>query len=273
MNAAREWFKKKGWKPHSFQKQTWKAIAEGHSGLLNAPTGYGKTYDIWFGVIQDYLNRRKNKTAFKGLHTLWITPLRALSKEIENATRLVSTDLDLSYTIGLRTGDTSQAEKLKQKKQSANGLITTPESLHLMLAQKGYPEMFKSLRFVIIDEWHELLGTKRGVQIELALSRLKTINPDLVIWGISATIGNLPEAMDILLGKDSHKGVLLKNDIEKKTIIKTVLPDVLEKFPWSGHLGLRLGDKVLDVIRRSNSALVFLNTRFQAETWYRHLLQ
>ncbi len=273
MQAGKDWFKYKKWKPHAFQKQTWKYIAEGFSGMLNAPTGYGKTYAVWFGILHDFLERsKKNKQAVKGLHCLWITPLRALSKEIENATVQVSQDLQLPYTIGVRTGDTSAKEKAAFKKQMPHALITTPESMHLMLSQKGYAEMFKNLQFVIVDEWHELLGSKRGVQVELALSHLRTINPGLKVWGISATIGNLQEAKDILLGSSSGKAVLVKADIEKKTIIETVLPDVLEKFPWAGHLGLKLGHKVLDIIHQHNSTLIFTNTRFQAETWYRHLL-
>jgi ATP-dependent helicase Lhr and Lhr-like helicase len=273
MNKAKEWFNHKNWKPHAFQKETWKYIAEGYSGMLNAPTGYGKTYAIWFGVLHDFLHRYKNnKAEQKGLHCLWITPLRALSKEIEKATKQVSDDLNLPYTIGLRTGDTTAKEKAAHKKQLPNALITTPESMHLMLAQKEYAAVLKKLQFVIVDEWHELLGSKRGVQVELALSRLKAINPDLKIWGISATIGNLQEAKDILLGASSEEGIMVKAAIEKKILIETVLPDTLEKFPWAGHLGLKLGDKVLDIIRKNNSTLVFTNTRFQAETWYRHLL-
>lgn len=274
MKAAKDWFLLKKWKPHAFQKQTWKYIAAGYSGMLNAPTGYGKTYAIWFGVIHDFLNRsKKNKSADKGLHCLWITPLRALSKEIENAAQQVSDDLQLPYSIGVRTGDTSAKEKAAHKKQMPHALITTPESMHLMIAQKGYAEVFKKLQFVIIDEWHELLGNKRGVQIELALSRLRAINPALKVWGISATIGNLEEAKDILLGNAENKSILVKAEIEKKIVIETILPDVLEKFPWAGHLGLKLGKKVLEVIHKNKSTLVFTNTRFQAETWYRHLLE
>nr|MDQ3046534.1 DEAD/DEAH box helicase [Bacteroidota bacterium] len=269
MKAAKQWFELQQWKPHAFQKETWRQIAAGHSGLLNAPTGYGKTFAIWFGVIQHFLDLNKKSL---GLHCLWITPLRALSKEIDKATNQVSSDLNLSYTIGLRTGDTSAKQRAQQKKKLPNGLITTPESVHIMLASKGYADTFKSLEFVIIDEWHELLGTKRGVQVELALSRLKALNPNLKVWGISATIGNMEEAKDILLGKNSSDSVMVKANVKKKILIETVLPDVLEKFPWAGHLGLKLVDKVLPIIYANRSTLIFTNTRFQAETWYRQLL-
>jgi ATP-dependent Lhr-like helicase len=269
MKAAKEWFTYKNWKPHAFQKEAWKQIAAGKSGLLNAPTGYGKTFAIWFGVIQHFIDHPQRA----GLHCLWITPLRALSKEIENAAKQVSNDLKLEYTVGLRTGDTTTAERAKQKKKMPHGLITTPESVHLMMAQKGYAELFQKLQFVVVDEWHELLGSKRGVQIELALSRLKKINPDLKVWGISATIGNMQQAKEILLGKSHDDGLMVKADIRKKIVVETVMPDELEKFPWAGHLGLRLVNKVLPIIYANRSTLLFTNTRFQAETWYRHLLQ
>jgi ATP-dependent Lhr-like helicase len=271
MKAAKTWFTQQQWTPHAFQKETWKHIAEDKSGLLNAPTGYGKTFAIWFGVIQHFIDHPRN-TPGNHLHCLWITPLRALSKEIESATNRVSEDLGLKYKIALRTGDTTASERAKQKRKSPEGLITTPESVHVMLAQKGYADHFKTLEFVIVDEWHELLGTKRGVQIELALSRLKAINPNIKIWGISATIGNLEQAREILLGIENTNSVLVKAEIEKKIVIETVFPDVLEKFPWAGHLGLRLAHKVLEIIHNSNSTLIFTNTRFMAETWFRHLL-
>ncbi len=273
MRAASEWFKLQQWKPHAFQKETWHSIAAGNSGLLNAPTGFGKTYAIWFGVIQHFIDAKKKvKKPGSNLHCLWITPLRALSKEIENATNKVSLDLNLPYKIALRTGDTSAGERAKQKRKMPEALITTPESVHLMLAQKGYLEVFQNLEFIIVDEWHELLGSKRGVQIELALSCFKTLNPNLKIWGISATIGNLQEAKEILMGDKHQNSVLIKADIKKKILVETVFPDVLEKFPWAGHLGLRLGAKVLEIIHNNNSTLVFTNTRFMAETWFRFLL-
>lgn len=267
---AEDWFEFKGWKPYPFQRQTWKALDDGFSGLLNAPTGCGKTYAVWFGILQDYLKPRPVKR--KGLHCLWITPLRALSKEILNAATRVSEDLDLPYNIGLRTGDTTAAERAKQKRKWPEALITTPESVHIMMAQKGYADVFKNLEFVVVDEWHELLGSKRGVLVELALAMLKTINPALKIWGISATIGNIDEARDILLGAEQHHATMIRAVIPKKTIIETILPDTLEKFPWSGHLGLKMADKILPIIEKSSSTLVFTNTRSQAEIWYQHLL-
>ncbi|MVZ66933.1 ligase-associated DNA damage response DEXH box helicase [Sphingobacterium sp. DK4209] len=269
------WFYNQGWTAHDFQKQCWTEIAANRSGILNAPTGYGKTLAIWFGVIQQYYSasyqQQISKQRKKGLHALWITPLRALSKEIHRVTEGVSADLDLDYQIELRTGDTSTANRLKQRKNPPQALITTPESVHLLLATKQGQDYFKQLEFIVVDEWHELLGSKRGVLIELALSRLKNINPNLKIWGISATIGNLGQAKDILLGS-SNTGVMVKAKINKKITIQTVLPDSLEKFPWAGHLGIRLLDKVVNIVNQYGTTLIFTNTRSQAEIWYQQII-
>lgn len=271
---AEVWFFNQGWNAHQFQKDCWEAIIDGKSGILNAPTGYGKTFAIWFGILDHYYsqkNKLESKSTKKTLHTLWITPLRALSKEIFKATKQVSQDLELDYDIELRTGDTSTTERQKQRKNPPQALITTPESVHLILATKEGQAYFKNLEFIVVDEWHELLGSKRGVLIELAISRLKAINPNLKIWGISATIGNLEEAKQILLGPYS-KGTLIKADIHKKLSIQTVFPDNLEKFPWAGHLGIKLLDKVVDIINQYQTTLIFTNTRSQAEIWYQQII-
>ncbi len=264
------WFYNQGWKAHDFQQKTWKAIQKGHSGLLNAPTGYGKTFAVWFGILDHYYAQLEGRRK-TNLHTLWITPLRALSKEIYKAANTVSEGLELDYRIELRTGDTSATSRQKQRKNPPHAMITTPESVHLLLASKESTIYFKNLEFVVVDEWHELLGSKRGVLVELALSRLQAINPKLKIWGISATIGNLEEAKEILLGK-KNKGVLVRANVDKRIQVETVLPDSIEKFPWAGHLGIRLLDKVVPIIHAHQSTLIFTNTRSQAEIWYQQLI-
>ena len=270
---ASKWFGSKNWKPHTFQQETWKAISSGASGLLNAPTGYGKTYAIWFGVLDRLLAfRNARKKVPRGTFCLWLTPLRSLSQEMMLALNRVNEDLQLNLDIALRTGDTSTKERQRQATEHPDILITTPESIHLMLAQKGYGHRLQQVQFVIVDEWHELLGSKRGVLTELALSRLKNLNPTIQIWGISATIGNLDEARDILLG-DKNEGRIIKANLKKKTEITTVLPEHLEKFPWAGHLGIHLASKVLEIVNRSGTTLIFTNTRSQAEIWYQELLK
>ena len=162
-----------------------------------------------------------------------------------------------------------------QKKSMPDLLITTPESLHLLLSSKNYPKLFKNLNAIVVDEWHELLGSKRGVQTELALSRLKTVSENLKIWGISATIGNLPQAQEVLLGAESEalqNSILIKANIQKQIEVKSIIPESMEKFPWRGHLGLHLLDEVIPILNNSKTTLIFTNTRSQCELWFQKLM-
>ncbi len=277
-SVADSWFQQQGWTPFPFQKKTWAAYLEGKHGLLNAPTGSGKTYALWFPIVLDYMqgNPDYKKKHAKGLKAIWITPLRALSQEIRQSAERIIRDLELPLTVGIRTGDTSSKERSAQRKSMPDLLITTPESLQLLLATKGYPAMFKDCRAVVVDEWHELLGTKRGVQMELGLSRLKTISPQLRIWGISATIGNLEQARQVLLGPESQalqNSVLIRASLDKKIRVVSIIPEEIETFPWRGHLGLRLLDRIIPIIEGSKTTLIFTNTRSQCEIWYQKILE
>ncbi len=275
---AEDWFAQQNWKPFAFQRQTWKAFLQGKHGLLNAPTGSGKTYALWFPIVLDYINNHPDyKTTHKrGLKAIWITPLRALSHEIKQSAERVAHDLGTDLTVGIRSGDTSTNERAKQKRNMPDLLITTPESLHLLLATKGYANTFKHCSAIVVDEWHELLGSKRGVQTELGLSRLKSISENLRIWGISATIGNLEQARQVLLGPDSSalkNSVLIKANLTKKITVKSIIPDTMETFPWRGHLGLRLLPEVIPIINKSRTTLLFTNTRSQCEIWFQKILE
>ena len=276
LKIGKDWFASKGWTPFPFQTEAWKAYLDGESGLVNAPTGSGKTYSLLMPVILEFIRanpvfkRRRNN----GLQAIWITPIRALSKEIEYSAQRLIKDLELPWRVGVRSGDTSVRERAKQKEKPPEILITTPESLHLLLAQKGYSEFFRELKVVVADEWHELMGSKRGVQVELALSRLKTVSPHLKIWGISATIGNMDEAVHALLGNYYHerKYSVIRADIEKKVEVISIMPESVEKMPWAGHLGIHLLAKVIDIVKGSGSTLIFTNTRSFAEIWYQKML-
>ncbi|MEO5599722.1 MAG: ligase-associated DNA damage response DEXH box helicase [Cyclobacteriaceae bacterium] len=277
LKVGKEWFQKMGWNPFTFQLEAWQAYLDGKSGLVNAPTGSGKTYSLMMPLVLEFIQNYRTQTAIKnaGLQAIWITPIRALSKEIEiSANRLIE-GLDLSMKIGVRSGDTSLKERTRQKLKPPQLLITTPESLHLLLAQKSYPDFFKDVKVLIADEWHELMGSKRGVQVELALSRLKAVAPQLKVWGISATIGNMEQALEALLGSYYKDGKykVIRADIKKRVEIISVIPDSLERMPWAGHLGIQLLDKVVDIVRKSNSTLIFTNTRSFAEIWYQRMLE
>ncbi|WP_428235088.1 ligase-associated DNA damage response DEXH box helicase [Gracilimonas sp.] len=270
------WFEARGWDVFPFQQEVWDAFLDGKKGLLNAPTGSGKTFALFMPNLIKWIDehpeqyRKKDKN---GLKVLWITPLRALAKDIQKALQSSVDEIGIPWEIGRRTGDVSQSVKQKQNRKMPEVLITTPESVHILLAQKNYERHFKNLDAVIVDEWHELLGSKRGIQTELGLSRLKGLRPELQVWGISATIGNLDEARDVLLGPNHEEAVIIKANVPKKIEAISVLPDEMENFPWYGHLGLKLLPKILPIIDESRSTLIFTNTRAQSEIWFQNLLE
>lgn len=276
-SLIREWLAGKGLSPFVFQEESWQHILQQESGLVNAPTGCGKTFSVFLGALIRFIDEhpqsfRKQKN--NGLQLLWITPLRALAKDIGRAMEEVIGELGMQWRVGIRNGDTDIAERQKQKRNMPEVLIITPESLHLLLAQKGYAAIFSTLRIIAVDEWHELLGSKRGVQVELAISRIihcSTPHP-VAVWGISATIGNLEEARDVLLMPLQKKGVIIKADIRKNIVVESIIPEEIETYPWAGHLGLKLAHRLVPVIEQSRTTLVFINTRGMSERWYQTLL-
>ncbi len=269
MNDLLSWFTGQKWTPQDFQKECWTAYSEGKNGMLHAPTGSGKTYALWGGILQETL---KNKQTPKGLQALWITPLRALAVEIQQATQRMTTDLCPGLKVDLRTGDSTQNERTRQKRSPSFGLITTPESLHVLISNKEHQRYFENVQVVVVDEWHELLGSKRGVQIELALAYLRSFLPNLRIWGISATLGNKTLARQILLG-NTKKYITITAQIQKEIKVISIVPKNMERFPWRGHLGIHLLPQVLKLIQKNKTTLVFTNTRAQCEIWFHKLLE
>ena len=269
LKIIKNWMAEKDFAPFTFQLETWGKYYRNYSGMVVAPTGFGKTYSVFLAVIVDFLNFPENYKA--GLKLIWITPLRALAKDIAKAMREAIDEIGLDWTVGVRNGDTPVAERTSQTKKMPDILLVTPESMHLLLAQKNHQRFFKNLKCVAIDEWHELLGSKRGVLTELALSRLFSYQKKLKIWGITATIGNLDEALEVLIPYSIKKTKVLAKE-KKKIEIVAVLPDEVEILPWAGHLGQKLADKVIPIILESKTTLIFTNTRSQAEMWYQILL-
>ena len=293
-----DWLASRGHRPFTFQEEAWQHIIDGNSGIVNAPTGCGKTFSVFLGALIKFINANPKKYQTKqknGLQLLWVTPLRALAKDIGRAMEEVIFEMGMKWKVGIRNGDTTISDRQKQKRQMPEVLIITPESLHLLLAQKGYPDYFKSLKILAVDEWHELIGSKRGVQVELAISRIVSIcnpsiadatkendqklkiqNCQLSIWGISATIGNLNEAKDVLLSALQNTGdstnVIVKANLKKNVVIESVFPDEIEKYPWAGHLGIKLVSKVIPIINNSQTTLIFINTRGMSERWYQAIL-
>ena len=292
--VIQQWYKQKQWKQFPFQKEMEEAYLSGFSGLLNAPTGSGKTFALFLPFLADFINKYPDTYTTQknnGLLMLWITPLRALTNDIRKAMQEVCDDIGLPWRIMTRTGDTSAAEKAALKRKLPEVLLTTPESLHLMLAQKEYDKVFKGLQVMVCDEWHELLGTKRGVQVELGLSRLKalsrrsggesnndlklkTSDSGLKIWGISATIGNLEQAAEVLLGNDfsPERIRMVRAHVDKKLVIESVIPPNIENYSWAGHIGVKLLPQVMEIVAKSKTTLIFTNTRSQSEIWYHAII-
>ncbi|RXU11188.1 ligase-associated DNA damage response DEXH box helicase [Pseudomonas syringae] len=276
---ARRWFLARGWKPFAFQKEVWAAVKNGESGLLHASTGSGKTYAVWFAALNRFAkantlpadnNPRKRKPPAEPLNVLWITPMRALAADTARALEAPLTELDIPWSVGLRTGDTSGSERARQSRRLPSALITTPESLTLLLTRADAQVALSTLKMVVVDEWHELIGNKRGVQLQLALARLRRWNPQLIVWGISATLGNQQHAQQVLIGDG---GVTVQGKIVKDLQVDTLLPPSIERFPWAGHMGLRMLPQVVAEVESSASCLVFTNTRAQSEIWYQALLE
>ena len=267
---VQKWLNEKDFVPFGFQMETWEKFGKNYSGMVIAPTGFGKTFSVFLAVIIDFLNHPENYK--DGLKLLWITPLRALAKDIAKAMTEAIDEIGLDWKVAVRNGDTPQSERVSQTKKMPEILIITPESLQLLLAQKNNQRFFKSLKCVAVDEWHELLGSKRGVLVELALSQILSYQKNIKIWGITATIGNLDEAMEVLIPYKIKKTKVVAKE-KKKIDILPVFPDEVEILPWAGHLGGKLVDKVIPIILESKTTLVFTNTRSQAEMWYQMLLK
>jgi ATP-dependent Lhr-like helicase len=262
-DAPDDWFATRGWQAFDFQRAVWAAMQAGDSGLLHATTGSGKTYAVWMGAL---LRAHPGN----GLQVLWLTPMRALAADSVRALQAPLPDLAPGFSVGLRTGDTPPAERARQDRRFPNALVTTPESLSLMLTREKAKDELSGVHTVIVDEWHEAIANKRGVQVQLAIARLKRWNPGLAVWGLSATLGNSRQAMQTLVGHAG--GRLVQGRIDKALVIDTLLPLEPGRFSWGGHLGAQMQPAVVAEIEGSSTTLVFTNTRSQAEIWYQLLL-
>ncbi|MGE5339770.1 MAG: ligase-associated DNA damage response DEXH box helicase [Gemmatimonadota bacterium] len=296
--SAEAWFAAHRWRPFEFQREVWEHVAAGRSGLLHATTGSGKTYAVYFALLNRAL---AGEIAGGGLRLLWVTPMRALSADTARALEAPLASLGLDWRVGVRTGDTESAERARQSVRLPEVLVTTPESLSLLMTRTDCRAALGGLAMVVVDEWHELVGNKRGVQVQLALARLRRFarernaqgaevprpgagvdgggpaSPGMphpqaqpAVWGLSATLGNLDEAMQTLLARGD--GVLVRGRIDKEIVVDTLLPDDPGRFPWGGHLGIKMLEPVVREIAAGGTTLVFTNTRSQAEIWYQAIL-
>ncbi|MCC6511654.1 MAG: ligase-associated DNA damage response DEXH box helicase [Pirellulaceae bacterium] len=292
-----QWFESLERKPFAFQRRTWRDYLAGRHGLVHAQTGTGKTLAAFLGPVIEHLaevdktltpspapkkaapkkaasaTRSRRQRRDSQLRVLWITPLRALAGDTETNLRTALTALGVPWLVEKRTSDSSASLRARQQVALPEVLITTPESITLQLTREDCIQRFAQLRLIVVDEWHELLGSKRGVQTELALARLRTLQPAARVWGLSATIGNLDEALVTLVGPTAAgQASLVRGNVGKQMEITALIPRDMERFPWAGHLGGQLVPQVAEIVRSATSSLVFTNTRSQAEIWYRSLL-
>ncbi|MFN9295882.1 MAG: ligase-associated DNA damage response DEXH box helicase [Planctomyces sp.] len=280
LQSVCNWFNDRHWTVFPFQMQAWQHYLAGHSGLIHATTGTGKTLAAWLGPVAEALaetEQRPTATGNDALRVLWITPLRALAVDTLHALQEPLKALSLSWSVESRTGDTSAATRRKQQNRLPTTLVTTPESLSLLLTRSDAREQFRNLRAVICDEWHELLATKRGVQVELALARLRRWRPALRTWALSATLGNLPEALAVIAPPQTRlpaaPAVMIQGASRKQIVVDSLIPERIERFPWAGHMGLNQLPDVLAAVDQAASTLIFTNTRSQTEAWYHAMLQ
>ncbi|WP_420405330.1 ligase-associated DNA damage response DEXH box helicase [Nisaea sp.] len=263
----RDWFEDKGWWPHSHQLDMLKAGRDHRHALLIAPTGGGKTLA---GFLPSLIELAE--VPYEGLHTLYISPLKALAVDIHRNLLLPIEEMGLAVTAETRTGDTPQSKKQRQRSTPPNILLTTPESLALLLSYTDAPKFFGELRTIVVDELHALAPNKRGELLSLGLARLARLAPGARRVGLSATVA-YPESLEAYL---SPTGRAAQGDVARITGGGAVAADVKimigrGHFPWSGHMGTYAVEDIYEQITCAETTLVFVNTRAQAEILFQAL--
>src|SRR5690606_19762458 len=178
--------------------------------------------------------------------------------------------LGLPWSVVMRTGDATARDRRMARQGRADVLVITPESLALLMTYPETQAQLAGLRAVVVDEWHELIGNKRGVLLQLCLARLRAWSAGVRIWGLSATLGNPGQARDVLLPHCPDAAIVAVGR-RRPLAVHTLLPEAGERFPWAGHLGLSQVQRVVAEVLQARTTLVFTNTRAQAELWHRAL--
>jgi ATP-dependent Lhr-like helicase len=269
MAQWRAWFEFQGWTPFPFQLDAWKDYLSGRSGVIAVSTGSGKTYAALGGPLVELIAKARSDA--ERLAILYISPLKALVRDVAQAIQKPLTDLRWPLDIAVRTGDTAQSVRRQLKTELPHILVTTPESLAILMTDQGWQNRMKGLRAVVLDEWHELLGSKRGSLLELSLVRLRSVATEVRTWALSATIANLDVAAAVAVR--SGQASIIRADIPRRVLVQSILPESLTACPWFGYSGLRLLPNVLRSIDPNKSTLLFTNTRSHAERWYQAILE
>ena len=265
-----DWFAGRGWAPHPHQLEMLAAVQDGRDALLIAPTGAGKTLAGFLPSLIGLAGRGSLERDFGGLHTLYISPLKALAVDIARNLEAPVREMALEIRCETRTGDTPHAKRTRQRKRPPDILMTTPESLSLLLTYADASRLFGRLRCLIVDELHALMPSKRGDLLALAMARLATLAPEARRIGLSATVHDEAGA---------RRWLAADADGEEVRIVRAppgADPDISiveseARIPWSGHMALHALPAVYAQIRTHRTTLVFVNTRGQAEIVFRQL--
>jgi len=257
-----DWFERRGWSIHPHQREML-AHKDAPALLLIAPTGGGKTLAGFLPTLAELADG-----AHEGLHTLYVSPLKALAADIRRNLMTPIGEMGLPIRVEDRTGDTSATRKKRQRADPPHILLTTPESLALLLSYEDAPRMFAGLQRVIVDEIHALSESKRGDQLMLGLARLQTLRPALRRVGLSATVDD-PAAIARLLARHPDPCEILHAEPGPDPDIRML--ETEERPPWSGGGGRYAIPAVLDAVRRHRTTLIFHNTRAQAEIFFHNL--
>jgi ATP-dependent Lhr-like helicase len=261
------WFAGRGWRPHAHQLAMLEAARAGQSALLIAPTGGGKTLAGFLPSLIDLAERPRHEIG--GLHTLYVSPLKALAVDIHrNLTRPIE-EMGLAIACETRTGDTPHSKRQRQRRRPPQLMMTTPESLALLLSYYDAAKVFAGLTCVVVDELHALSDNKRGDLLALALARVRRLAPACRLVGLSATVADPPALAAWLAAPDGTLPRLIEGAPGPDPDIAILATKAY--LPWSGHMAVHALEEVYEEIRRAGTTIVFVNTRAQAEIVFQEL--
>ena len=267
-----DWFASRGWSPRRHQLEMVAAGEAGHHALLVAPTGGGKTLAGFLPSLIDLAERGPKPTTGpgSGVHTLYLSPLKALTTDVERNLMTPIREIGLNIHVETRTGDTKQSKRQRQRDFPPDILLTTPEQLALFCAWEGARSYFADLKCVVLDEVHAIWSGKRGDLLSLGLGRLQSFAPDMRRVGLSATIEDPDLIRGWLSPSPRVKDVtLVRGDPGAPAVIEVLISE--GKVPWAGHTGQHAIPEVYAAIQRSTLALIFVNTRWQSEFVFQQL--
>lgn len=263
-----QWFADRGWSPRAHQLAMLEKARRGRGALLIAPTGGGKTLAGFLPSLID-LAERPPRNAPAGVHTLYISPLKALAVDVERNLLTPIREMGLPIVAESRTGDTGESRKARQRVRPPDILLTTPEQLALFCAWEGAREYFADLSCVIIDEAHAIWPSKRGDLLALGLARLQQFAPNMRRVGLSATVDD-PDLVRKWLGTNGRDSIdLVLGSGGAQPVVEVLVSG--GRVPWAGHTAEHAMAEVYEIIKQSKTALVFVNTRFQAEFAFQRL--